>query len=153
MGAKLKCTQVKPELIQPNSAVSILSLLLIHNVFIFPTFLWLYTKISRLDFFRKSFEWDCVYPIILKPKDLIMKSMHSHPLSKFFTENIAKHYENIFNRLKRRRIDKMGEFDMPRFCNNLHGDPNLLFHLQMPNNMFEYMSWKKAIFRPPSVAL
>ena len=82
-----------------------------------------------------------------------MQSMHSHSLSKFFTENIAKHYENIFNRLKGRRIDKMGEFDMPRFCHNLHGDPNLLFHLQMPNNMFEYMSWKKAIFRPPSVAL
>ena len=143
MGAKLKCTQVKPELIQPNSAVSILSLLLIHNVFIFPTFLWLYTKISWLDFFRKSFEWDCVYPIILKPKDLIMKSMHSHSLSKFFTENIAKHCENIFNRLKGRRIDKMGEFNMPRFCNNLHGDPNILFQLQMPNNVWNICHEKK----------
>ena len=139
-GEKLNCTQVKPELIQPNSACSILSLLLIHNVFIFPTFSSSYTKISRLDFFRKSFEWDCVYPIVLKPKDLIMKSMHSHSLSKFFTENIVKQCANIFNSLKRRRIEKMGEFDMSRFCNNFHGDPNLLFHLQMPNNMFESMS-------------
>ena len=62
----------------------------------------------------------------------------------FFIKILHRKYrqtsQNIFNRLKRRRIDKMDEFNMPRFCNNLHGDPNLLFHLQMPNNMFEYMS-------------
>ena len=82
-----------------------------------------------------------------------MRFMHSHHCQKVSMKIHSEFEKNTSNRLETTVIEEICKLVNPRFCHNLHGDPQFLFHRQMPNSMFEYLTPKNDEFGPPYVAI